>query len=402
MVAGALLASHALEFLRAVNLYGGAHMSTKESGPPHDMLAILPDDQVPAPTVTASSLAKTVRATMPSKTRKYDTSQAAEELYRTHAESLRQGEADLYEKVTFEIYAIYRPRIVKIARKYRSLSPIFGEEDLQQEALIAILQALRKYRHSPDIRMKFSTYLEWSIRNIFQRAIGSRDKYVEIYGSDGAFEKTMGYGRFVEQKKALEGAGCTYTTKKRFCYLSEVLREDDLEAKLDQASLAPHEYSTQSETSEEPPEIRETEETSEREDEQGDEPETTAYYRLDSAGGIDQEMNSLYRQWARSPGRSDVTDNDPVVLRIYDLCRERAEELFLPFRHNNGASIDADEVRKYILSAIVRGLAIHDDDAVPHVPFFLSLTVAMKRSVETLRKKQLASEQGGAPCVPEK
>ena len=145
--------------------------------------------------------------------------------------------------MAFGIYAIYRPRIIKIARKYRSLSPIFGEEDLQQEALIAILQALRKYKHSPDILMKFSTYLEWSIRNIFQRAIGSRDKYVEIYGRDGAFEKTMGYGKFVEQKKALEDAGCTYTTKKRFCYLSEVLLDEDLEAKLDQAGLAPYEYS---------------------------------------------------------------------------------------------------------------------------------------------------------------
>ena len=75
---------------------------------------------------------------------------------------------------------------------------------------------------------------------------------MEIYRGDGTFEKTMGYGKFVEQKKALEGAGCTYTTKKRFCYLSEVLRDDDLEAKLDQAGLAPYEYSTHPETSEEP------------------------------------------------------------------------------------------------------------------------------------------------------
>ena len=111
--------------------------------------------------------------------------------------------------------------------------------------------------------MKFSTYLEWSIRNIFQRAIGCRDKYVEIYRGDGTFEKTMGYGKFVEQKKALEGAGCTYTTKKRFCYLSEVLRDDDLETKLDQAGLAPYEYSTHPEASEEPPEMHETEENEE-------------------------------------------------------------------------------------------------------------------------------------------
>ena len=179
--------------------------------------------------------------------------------------------------MAFGIYAIYRPRIIKIARKYRSLSPIFGEEDLQQEALIAILQALRKYKHSPDIRMKFSTYLEWSIRNIFQRAIGSRDKYVEIYGRDGAFEKTMGYGKFVEQKKALEDAGCTYTTKKRFCYLSEVLWDDDLEAKLDQAGLAPYEYPAYPETRNSPRRCGRQRKTRNRErTEPGDEQEMAA------------------------------------------------------------------------------------------------------------------------------
>ena len=114
--------------------------------------------------------------------------------------------------------------------------------------------------------MKFSTYLEWSIRNIFQRAIGNRDKYVEIYRDDGTFEKTMGYGKFVGQKKALEDSGCTYTTKKRFCYLSEVLSDEDLEAKLDQAGLAPYEYPA--EAPEKPAEVRETEEG---EQEEGDE-----------------------------------------------------------------------------------------------------------------------------------
>ena len=174
-----LAESHALEFQRAMTRMVG----TYESGRNWSALRYARRSLrwEPAVTVSASSLARTVRATIPSKARKYDTSRAVEELYREHAASLGQGKEGLYEKVAFGIYAIYRPRIIKIARKYRSLSPIFGEEDLQQEALIAILQALRKYKHSPDILMKFSTYLEWSIRNIFQRAIGSRDKYVEIY-----------------------------------------------------------------------------------------------------------------------------------------------------------------------------------------------------------------------------
>jgi RNA polymerase sigma factor (sigma-70 family) len=192
-------------------------------------------------TISVSSLSHTVIATIPSRTKKYDTNQAVEELYREHAAALRRGETNLHENVAFAIYLTYRPRIIKIARKYRSLSPIFGEDDLQQEALIAILQALRNYRHDQDIQMKFSTYLEWSIRNIFQRAIGNRDKYVEVYASDGSFDKTMTYAKFIEQKKALEDAGCTHTTKKRFCYLSEVLGGDDLEAELNRPDLAPYE-----------------------------------------------------------------------------------------------------------------------------------------------------------------
>ena len=108
-------------------------MSPEETGPPFDTLAVLSDE--PAVTVSASSLARTVRATIPSKTRKYDTSRAVEELYREHAASLGQGKEGLYEKVAFEIYAIYRPRIIKIARKYRSLSPIFGERTSSRKRL---------------------------------------------------------------------------------------------------------------------------------------------------------------------------------------------------------------------------------------------------------------------------
>ena len=347
----------------------------------------------------SSSLTRTVRATIPSKARKYDTSRAVEEIYRKHGESLRQGEAGLYEKVAFEIYAIYRPRIIKIARKYRSLSPIFGEEDLQQEALIAILQALRKYKHSPDIRMKFSTYLEWSIRNIFQRAIGSRDKYVEIYGRDGAFEKTMGYGKFVEQKKALEDAGCTYTTKKRFCYLSEVLWDEDLEAKLNQAGLAPYEYPAHPETPEEPVEMQETEAGEESgETETSEEEETAAPLASPgSRNGFNLQMiDSLYRQWVRSPGKATVTESDLVVLRIYDLCRQDSETFSLS-SGDNGASISVGEVERSALSAIVHSLARHDDDSVPKIPFSMSLRVAMKRSMQTLRKDRTSSEKGGMP-----
>jgi RNA polymerase sigma factor (sigma-70 family) len=363
-------------------------MSPEYAGLPFDAIAVLSRELEPAPAVSASSLALTVKAAMPSKARKYDTSQAVEEFYRKHAASLRGGETGLHEKVAFGIYSIYRPRIIKIARKYRSLSPIFGEDDLQQEALIAILQALKKYKHSPDIRMKFSTYLEWSIRNIFQRAIGNRDKYVEIYSRDGAFEKTMGYGKFVEQKKALEDSGYTYTTKKRICYLSEVPWGEDLEAKLNQGGLAPYEYLA--ETPEKLAEMQETETGEETEEEPQEEPETTIVPPAGSGSGngLDLQMiDGLYRQWVRSRGLSGVTESDPIVLRIYDLCREHGEEMLLPFG-NNGTSIGAEEVRRCMLFAIAQGLARHDDDSVPKIPFSVSLRVAMKRSTRLFRKGQ--------------
>lgn len=98
-------------------------------------------------------------------------------------------------------------------------------------------------------------------------------------------------------------------------------------------------------------------------------------------------IDGLYRQWVRSRGRSGVTESDPIVLRIYDLCREHGEEMLLPYG-NNGTSIGAEEVRRWMLPAIVHGLASHDDDSVPKIPFSLSLRVAMKRSIRLFRKAQ--------------
>ena len=135
------------------------------NGSPLDMLAILSDEQKPALTVSASSLARTIKATMPSKTRKYDTSQAVEELYREHAALSGKGRWGSMKRWPSRSTRSTGRGSSRLPGNTRSLSPIFGEEDLRQEAL-AILQALQKYRHSPDVQMKFSTYLEWSIRNI--------------------------------------------------------------------------------------------------------------------------------------------------------------------------------------------------------------------------------------------
>ncbi len=344
--------------------------------------------------VSASSLSRSVRATIPSGTKKYDTTQAVEEFYCEHLDSLRDGGNGLYEKLTVGIYSIYRPRIIKIARKYRSLSPIFGEDDLQQEALIAILQALLKYRHSPDVKMKFSTYLEWSIRNIFQRVIGNRDKYVEIYGPDGAFFKTMSYARFIEQKKSLEKEGYTHTTKKRFCYLAETLPEENLEARLRETTLSPYEYPSYQGSLENPAEADVTQRNEEAVKDEGEAGTPAPKNGSGPGNGLNlQVIDGVYQKFARSSPKCEVTENDPVVLRIYDLCREYGEEMLLPFR-NNGANIDPEEARRSMLSAIRQGLMRHDNDSFPPVPFSVSLRVSITRSVHGLLKAHRQAKGG--------
>ena len=286
-----------------------------------------------------------------------------------------------------------RPRIIKIARKYRSLSPIFGEEDLQQEALIAILQALRKYKHSPDIRMKFSTYLEWSIRNIFQRAIGNRDKYVEIYRRvTGRSRRPWGTASSSDRRRPWK----TQAAPTRPRNGSATFRKSSgtrtwRRSWIRQASPP---MNTLQDLRKNPRRCgRQRTGEQEEGEEAREEPEISA--RGNGSGSYNglnlQMIDGLYRQWART--RSVVNESDPLVLRIYDLCRQDSEAFSLP-PESNGSLIGADEVERSALSAIVRSLARHDD-SVPKIPFSMCLRVAMKRSMETLRKD--GAQKGGVP-----
>ena len=62
-----------------------------------------------------------------------------------------------------------RKRLMKLAQRYGPLNPLFDEDDLYQEALVAILIGLRNYRASATVRMTCSAYLRWSLRKVFMR-----------------------------------------------------------------------------------------------------------------------------------------------------------------------------------------------------------------------------------------
>ncbi len=70
--------------------------------------------------------------------------------------------------------------------------------------------------------MRFSTYLEWSIRNVFQRTIGCTDKFVEIYDKNDDFLCVMSYREFLVKKKVIMSEGQRHIIRSRQCYLSDM------------------------------------------------------------------------------------------------------------------------------------------------------------------------------------
>lgn len=172
--------------------------------------------------VTALSITQTVRSRIPSSKSKYDRNEKVDELYRTWSQSSGDDPESRYENVILLFYELYRPKIVAIARKYRALSPVFDDDDLQQTGLLGIFQALTKYDHGEHINMRFSTYLEWSIRNVFQRTIGYTDKFVEICDKNDDFLYVMSYREFLVKKRAIISEGHRYVIRSRQCYLSDV------------------------------------------------------------------------------------------------------------------------------------------------------------------------------------
>ncbi|OPY02157.1 MAG: Sigma-70 region 2 [Syntrophorhabdus sp. PtaB.Bin047] len=172
--------------------------------------------------VTALSIKETVRSRVPLDDSKYDRNEKVDELYLRWSQSPASPPENRYETVVLLFWELYRPRIMAIARKYRSLSPVFDDDDLQQTGLLGIFQALTKYDHAEHIDMRFSTYLEWSVRNVFQRTIGYADKFVEIYDNDDGFLRVISYREFLVRKKTIVSEGHKYIIRSRQCYLSDM------------------------------------------------------------------------------------------------------------------------------------------------------------------------------------
>ena len=359
------------------------------------------DQPLPELKISVSSISETVRSKIPSKQRKYDTNKKIDDLFTKYINLSGDDKNAFYQETFLALYNIYKPRIIKIVRKYRSLSTIYDEEDLNQTAFLAIIDACRSYKHKDEIQMKFATFLEWKIRNMFQRALGTKDKLVEIYTKDGQLKETMEYHKFINRKKALVAAGYTYLIKNRTCQYTEVHEDQNRGEKSNTIYTILGKYDLDSPDDAEDKADEddvETEETLSENDEINnddvggaaeEEPKPSLRKRRQSFHSVQpsnnghndnmQIIDGIYRVYSQSaePAPEETSE---VVRRIGELYKERAEEhakQVIP----HGVMLDKGALEKWALSAIADSISSYNENCVSDARFSFYLEITMKKIV---------------------
>jgi RNA polymerase sigma factor (sigma-70 family) len=75
------------------------------------------------------------------------------------------------ERALFEIVQSHQPILQSFVRRYRRAYPALPEEDLNSEAQIALMEALRKFDLTKGVR--FVTYLKWSLLSAMQEQVAN-------------------------------------------------------------------------------------------------------------------------------------------------------------------------------------------------------------------------------------
>lgn len=335
--------------------------------------------------ISAASIREAVRAKIPPKKKKYDTNEKINELYRKWSSG---GNAvNMYDELIYQFYSIYRPRIVSIARKYRALSPVFDEEDLYQTGHLAIMQALRKYQHSQDIDMKFSTYLEWSIKNVFQRTIGSKDKYVEVYTPDDELQGTMDYHAFQLKKKDLVSAGYRYVIKTKLCYIADIVQAGEEEVSGSAMFNLEHDYMDSYKEKEGEAATAEPQDgTVDDERDINESSGIVTYSPARADAGQDgnnakqklQMIDALYENWRRQQNGVRQQQSEPTVRNIYELFKDHAAHIAGKCR-SEFIAVNMTVFEHTVLKSISVSIRDFEIDKVPGSRFTQYLEVKTRR-----------------------
>ncbi len=101
-----------------------------------------------------------------------------------------------------KIYRIFlknQPFIKTLARRYSKIDPAVSQEDLINEAYIAVANAASSF--NPERGISFPSYLWWHLQKRFQSVLGS-DKIVEVKYNNGKKE-VLTYREFLRVKRSL-------------------------------------------------------------------------------------------------------------------------------------------------------------------------------------------------------
>ena len=97
-----------------------------------------------------------------------------------------------------------------ICKRYRNLDPIISEEDLIQEAFLALPDALAKWEHQRGRNMQFSNFYYFFIQKRFQSKLPGKNKIVQILNQDFHVVKEVTYRQFRKCRNRLVPPGFTF------------------------------------------------------------------------------------------------------------------------------------------------------------------------------------------------
>lgn len=103
--------------------------------------------------------------------------------------------------------------IQSIIRAYRFLDTAIDEEDLRQEAFVAIQTAFRNWHQGRAKDMKFPSYLYWIVSRHFQGKFRGKDKVVDVINGDGRVIRTISYAEWLKERRAIKACGFTISTR---------------------------------------------------------------------------------------------------------------------------------------------------------------------------------------------
>ena len=97
-----------------------------------------------------------------------------------------------------------------ICQRYRNLDPVIGDEDLMQEAFLALPAALAKWEHKRGRNMQFSNFYYFFIQKRFQAKLPGKNKIVQILDHDFHVVNEVTYSQFRKRRKRLVPKGFTF------------------------------------------------------------------------------------------------------------------------------------------------------------------------------------------------